>query len=101
VQNRQGDDCGQHEQATKLREYEKLDCCVDFSSVSPNADQEVHGHEHQFPKQVEQEQVERQEHACDASQDPKEIEMKEADALLNFRPGREDRHQSQEEGQQQ
>ena len=43
---------------------------VDAALVPPDPDEEIHRDEHQFPEEVEQEQIERQEDADDAGRAP-------------------------------
>ena len=63
VERQDGD---QHEQAARLREEEELDGRVDPPLVAPDGDEEVHRHQHHLEEEVEEEQVERQEHAGEA-----------------------------------
>ena len=79
VQRQDGD---QHQQPAELREEEKLHGGVHAALVAPDGDQEVHRDQHQFPGEVEQEQIDRQEHAGDAGQDPQQVEVEEADASV-------------------
>ena len=84
----QGQDGDQHQQAADLREDEELDGGVDAALVAPHRDEEVHGHQHHLPEEVEQEQVEGQEDAGQAGQGPQQDEVEEADALLDALPAR-------------
>ena len=68
VDERECDDGGEHQQSASLGEQEELDRRVDPPLVPPDGDQEVHGNEHQFPEEEEQEEIERQEDADDARQ---------------------------------
>src|SRR5208337_3649919 len=77
----------QHQQAAALREQEKLGPRVHAPFVSPDDDEEVHRDQHQFPGKIKEEQIHRQEHAYDSRQNPHQIEVEEADFLLNFGPG--------------
>ena len=67
---------------------------VDAALVTPDRDQEVHRDQHQFPDEVEQEQIERQEDAGDAGQHPQQIEMEEPD-----RPGSRSRTQHRDDAE--
>ena len=58
-----GDDGHQHQERAGQGVEEELDGCVDSVGRAPDADQEGHGHEHYFPEDVEDEEVERDEHA--------------------------------------
>ena len=57
-QNRQ-----QHQHRAGQRVEEELDRRVQPAVAAPDADQEVHRHQHHFPEQVEQEEIERHENA--------------------------------------
>ena len=59
----QAQDRDQHQQAAGLGEDEELDRRVDPPFMAPDADQQVHRHQHRFPEHEEQEQIHRQEHA--------------------------------------
>src|SRR5690242_10420348 len=87
----------QHNEAADLGEDEKFDGGVDAALVPPDRNQEVHGHQHQFPHEVKKEEVHREEDAHDAGQDPHQIEVEKADALLNLFPGSQHGHNSQQE----
>ena len=93
------DDGGEHQQPASLGEQEELDCRVDPALVPPDGDQEIHGNQHQFPEEEEQEEIERQEDADDARQGQHQIEMEEAHALGDLAPGGEHRHDAEPEGQ--
>jgi hypothetical protein len=101
VEEVQGEDGDQHQEAAHLREDEELHGRVEAPLVPPDGDQEVHGHEHQLPGEVEEEEVHRQEDAGDPRQHPEQVQVEEAHAFLDLRPGDEDGDGAQEEGQQQ
>ena len=82
----QAEDADEHQQPAGLREEEELDGRVDAALVPPEDDEEVQRHEHHFPEEVEEEQVHRQEDAGDRRRDPHQVEMEEADALLDSAP---------------
>ena len=97
----QAEDRHQHDQPGGLREQEELGGGVDPAAaagrvVAPQRDQEVHRHQHRFPQEEEQEQVQRQEHADDCAEVPQQVEMEEADALVDFAPGADHRHQAEQ-----
>jgi DNA integrity scanning protein DisA with diadenylate cyclase activity len=48
---------------TSQRVQEKLDGGVQPAIAAPNADQEVHRHKHNFPKNIKKKEVQRHEHA--------------------------------------
>ena len=53
----------EHQQRADHRVDEELEARVDAPFAAPDADDEVHRDEHHFPHHVEQEEIERQEHA--------------------------------------
>ena len=68
--------------------------------VAPDADEEVHRHQHQLPEEVEEEQVEREEHAEHAHQAPHQVEVEEADPLGDLGPRGEHRDDAEEQREQ-
>ena len=90
-------DCNQHQQPAQLCEEEELRRRVHPPFVTPDRDQEIHGNQHQFPCEVKQEQVHREEHACDSSQDPEEVEVEEPHCCLDLGPGCQHRRYTEEE----
>jgi hypothetical protein len=60
------DDRRQHQHRAGHGVEEELDGGVDAAVVAPDADQEVHRHQADFPEDVEEEQVLRQEDADQA-----------------------------------
>ena len=69
----QRQDRDEHQQAARLREDEEFDRGVDAALVAPDGNKEIHGHEHQFPGEIEQEQVHGQENADDGAEDRHEV----------------------------
>src|SRR5262245_12299820 len=60
-------DTKQHQNGTEEGVQEKFDCRVKLSWSAPNADQEVHRHQHHFPENVEQHKIKRDkytDHPC-------------------------------------
>ena len=55
-------DRDQHQHTSEQRVEEELDRGVFFSRATPNTDQEIHRQEHDFPKDIKQEEVECEEH---------------------------------------
>ena len=100
VHDIQRHDRDQHQQAADLREQEELDGRVDAALVPPDPDEEVHRDEHQLPEEVEQEEIEREEHADDAGEHPHQAEVEEADALRDLGPRRDHRDDAEERGEQ-
>ena len=64
------EDGDQHQQSAALRKQEKLHSRIDASLVAPYDNKEIHRDQHQFPSEIEEEQIDCQEHAHDSSQDP-------------------------------
>ena len=56
------------------------------AAVPPEGNQKIHGYQHHFPEQEEQEQVQRQKHTHDATQNKQQIQMKKAHPLDNLFP---------------
>ena len=63
-------------------------------SVAPNADQEVHGEEHDFPEDEEEEEVERKKNADHAGFEDQQHDEKFFDAGVDAVPGAEYRERS-------
>ena len=63
VEEVQRQDAQQHEHGAEQGVEEELDRRIQLAPVPPDADQEVHRHQHDFPEDVEQEEVQRQEDA--------------------------------------
>ena len=59
----EGQDAEQHQHAAGQGVEEELDGGVELSRAAPDADDEVHRHQHEFPEDVEQEEIERHEYA--------------------------------------
>jgi len=106
VDQDQTEDRHQHDQAGSLGEDEELGRRVDpgFLAVrrtmTPERDEEVHRHQHHFPEEEEHEQVEGEEHADHAAQDPHQVQVEEAHVTLDLFPGAEYREDTQQAGQQ-
>ena len=99
VQIRQRQNRQQHQHAAGHRVENELHRRVDAALVAPDADQEVHRDQHRVPEDVEQEQVERDEHA-----DHRALEQQHADAerfrlLVHRFPGTEQRERGEKAGQ--
>src|SRR3989338_8958172 len=70
------EDTQQHEQAAEQGIEEELDGGVLFLGTAPDADQEVHRDQREFPEHVEQEEVQGDEHAQHADLEQEEPEEK-------------------------
>ncbi len=63
LQHSQGDDADQHQSRAEHRVEEELGRRVDATAVAPQADEEVHRHQHDLEEHEEHDQVEGAEHA--------------------------------------
>jgi len=90
----------QHQQAARHRVQEELDRRVDPFLCAPDPDQEVHRHQGEFPKNVEEDHIQREEHTHHAHFKQQEEAHKTVDAFLHRLPGGEDGDGCQESGQQ-
>ncbi len=88
VEEVERDDREQHDDRARERVQEELDRGVELARAAPDADEEVHRHEHHFPEHVEQEEVERAE---DADHPRLEEEEERVVLLLALRDRRERR----------
>src|SRR6266478_2583605 len=79
-----------HDYGTGQRVQEKLDGGVEAPIAAPNADEEVHGDEHHFPENVEEEEIERNENADHAGLQQEKQKGIFLGAQMNGAPGRED-----------
>ena len=90
----------QHQQRADHSEQNKLNGRIDAPLTAPNADQEVHRYQREFPEDVEQYQVQGQEDTNHTHFQQKEEEHKALYPLLNRGPGGKDGQWGQECGQQ-
>ena len=84
----QPQDRQQHQDRACHGVQEELDRRIHTLRAAPDADQEIHRHEREFPEDVEQEQVLRQENAHHADFEQQEEDHEFLDALFDRRPGR-------------
>jgi hypothetical protein len=68
--------------------------------VAPDCDQEIHRYQHEFPEQIEKEQIDREEYAGDTGQHPHQIKVEETRVSADLGPRGEHGHDAQEKGQQ-
>src|SRR5260370_33170458 len=94
IERQDGD---QHQQSAELCEQEKLHGRVDAPLVAPYDYEKIHRDQHQLPGEIEQEQVDCQEHAHDSSKYPHQVEVEKTDFVADFRPGGQHSHDTQEE----
>ena len=79
----------QHQHRAGQRVEEELDGRVETPRAAPNADDEIHRHQHDLPENIEEKQVNREEHAQHACLQQQEHGVILFDAVLNRRPGAE------------
>ena len=53
----------EHQHGTEQGVQEEFDGCIELARAAPDADQQVHRHEHGFPEDEEQEEIQRHENA--------------------------------------
>src|SRR5262249_26933340 len=92
-------DAKQHQNGAEKRIQEKLDGRVKFSRPSPNSDQEVHGDEHHFPEDVEQNKIQRHKNAEHSRLKDQHENVVLLHAILNRAPGGHDGDKPQNRGQ--
>jgi hypothetical protein len=103
VANRHVQDREEHQEAARHGEEEELHGGVDAAGAAPDADDEVHRHQHHFPENVEKRQVQRDEAAEHARLEEQEGDRVAADLLLDVgqreeeRDGRQHRRQEHQE----
>ena len=97
-------DAQQHQHRAGQRIKEKLNGRVQLARSAPHSDDEVHGHQHQFPEHVEQEEIHRHEYAQHAHLQQQEHAVVFLEAVLYCVPrgkdGDEADHRSQHDQQQ-
>ena len=90
----------QHDDAADEGVQEELDRRVQPAVAAPDADEEVHRHEHHFPEQEEQQEVEADERAHHAGLQDEQEDVVLLQALGNRRPRRQDGDGAEERRQQ-
>jgi hypothetical protein len=96
---RERQDGDKHQDAARQGVEDELDGGIDASVVTPDSDQEIHRNQHRIPEHVEEEQIERDEHA-----DHRAFEQQHEDAegfrLLVYRLPRAQQCQGRQESRQ-
>lgn len=92
----QGDDRDKHQHATGLRKQEEFERGVPAMRVPPDGNQEIHGDQHELPKEEKQEQIDGQKHPNDATQGQQDVTVEKSDATLDFCPGGTNREETDE-----
>ena len=95
----QPDDADEHEDGAGHRIEDEFYGGVDAAAMTPDADEEGHGDQHDFPEEEEEEEIEREEDADDADFEHQQHDEKFLDALVNAVPGRDDGDGGEESGQ--
>ena len=86
----------QHQHGAQQGIEKKLDCGVEPARTAPDADQQVHGYQHGFPENEEQEEIqghEDAEHSGLQYQEPRVVFLHSG---VDGSPGREDRNQAEQ-----
>ena len=90
----------QHEQRARQGVEDELDRRVDAVAAAPDPDDEVHRDQHGLPEDVEEEEIERHEHAQHARLEQQHGDRKLLPASLDRVPGGEEDERHEEGGQQ-
>ena len=93
------EDADQHEDRASHRVQDEFYGGVNATVVAPDADEQVHRYEHNFPEKEEEEKVEREENADDADFQKQNGDEKFFDALLDAAPRTENRDDGEERRQ--
>ena len=89
----------QHQHGAEQGVEEELDGGVEPARAAPDSDQQIHRHQHGFPEDEEQEEVQRHEDAEHAGLQHQEPRVVFLDAGIDRGPGGEDCDDSEERGQ--
>ena len=87
----------EHQQRTEHREKHELEGGVKLAAVTPDADEEIHWHQHHFPKGIEQEQVDREQGTQKPSLEQQYEETELARARLDISAARVQQRQRDEQ----
>ena len=99
VDEKEAEDCRQHHKAAQLGEEEKFHGGVSPSLMSPQGDEEVHGHEHELPEEVEEKEIHGDKDADDPRQGGHQVEMEKPDVAFDLGPRSQHGRQAQEDGE--
>ncbi len=89
----------QHQHRAGQRVQEELDRGVKLARPAPDADQQIHRHQHRFPENEEEEEIERHEDAEHAGLQHQKPDVVFLHAILNRRPRRQNRNPAQQRRQ--
>src|SRR5665647_1054654 len=93
------DDGDEHEQAADQREQEELDGRVDAPRAAPDADDEVHRHQHDLPEHVEQEEVGGQKDSAHPHLQQEQRDEEAQLAVLDVVPAADDHDDAEQRGE--
>ena len=96
----EGDDGHQKQGGTGQRVEEELDGCVALVRSAPDRDEQVHGHEHGFPEEVEEHEVQGREDADAGRGHEQQDDVELLDAPGDVVPGAEHAQRQEGHGQQ-
>src|SRR5665648_1176171 len=96
---RDSDDGDEHKQAADQREQEELDGRVDAPRASPDADDEVHRHQHDLPAHVEQEEVGSQKDSAHPHLQQEQRDEEAQLAVLDVVPAADDHDDAEQRGE--
>ncbi len=89
----------QHQHRAEQRIQEELDGRIKFARPAPDADQQIHRHQHRFPENEEEEKIERHEDAEHSRLQHQKPDVIFFDAVLDGGPRRENRDPAQQRGE--
>ncbi len=93
------DDADEHQDGAGHGVKHEFHGGIDAALVSPNADEEIHGDEHDFPEEKKEEEIEREEDTDHADFEHQQHDEEFLDAMLDAIPGREYGNSGQERSQ--
>ncbi len=92
-------DRDQHQHGAEQRVEEELEACINAALATPNTDDDEHRDKACFKEHVEQEQIERAEHADHERFQNKESDHVFLDALVDSQPACQDAERHEESGE--
>src|SRR5207249_11709361 len=94
----EGQESEQHQNAAEKRIKKKLDGRIFAPRPAPDADEEVHGQQHEFPENIEEEKIQGDEYAHHAGIKQEKERKVSFHGLVNS-PGGEDAQETEQRGQ--
>src|SRR5260370_1020949 len=92
-------DAKQHQHRAQQRIQKELDGSIEFARTTPDTDQQIHRHQHRFPENEEEEEIERHEDAEHPRLQHQEPDVIFLHPYLDGGPRRKNRDPSQQRGQ--